>query len=222
VQRERTTVNFATFYLPILELGLRRHASVLSFQVRTFDQHWLSDISPCRQLLQPYPNCTTSCELSRCARFQAHSRDREMASERAPSPAIERDRGKSPFEVVDRTDTSTSTHGVLSRDNWTEFIPPSDYVRFFISFDWSATALGPLYRWQIALRMHTFVLFADQRPGCLLWFVSCLSLPCLITYNNQGRRKGCHLQRSLLEFNGITYMPSWLTTSNNYARERTA
>jgi hypothetical protein len=149
-------------------------------------------------------------------------RIREMASERAPSPAIERDRGKSPFEVVDRTDTSTSTHGVLSRDNWTEFIPPSDYVRFFISFDWSATALGPLYRWQIALRMHTFVLFADQRPGCLLWFVSCLSLPCLITYNNQGRRKGCHLQRSLLEFNGITYMPSWLTTSNNYARERTA
>jgi hypothetical protein len=144
-----------------------------------------------------------------------------MAFERTPSPAIEPDRGKSPFEVVNRTDISTTTHGILNKDNWTDFIPPSDYVHFFISFDWSATALGPLYRWQIALRMHTFVLFADHRPACILWFASCSFLPCLITYNNQGPRKGCHLQRSLLKFNGITYVPSRLTTFNNHVRERT-
>ena len=94
-----------------------------------------------------------------------------MASGSKPSSNGEDGGSKSTWEIPDLNEKSTKTHGVLSKDNWAESIPPTDFTQFFKSFNWSATVLGPLRQWQVALRMHTFVLFGDQRPGCILWFV---------------------------------------------------
>lgn len=71
------------------------------------------------------------------------------------------------LEVNERLSTSQAA---IHQDNWAESIPSSDFANNFKSMDWSETVLGPLKQWTFALRMHTFVLFADQRPGCILWF----------------------------------------------------
>jgi len=57
----------------------------------------------------------------------------------------------------------------LASDDWHKNLPDNDHVRFFRSTDWSTTLLGPLKGWHLALRLHTFTLFADSRPACVYW-----------------------------------------------------
>ena len=122
---------------------------------------------------------------SKCAPLlvscRQHPRCREMASSSQLSSNGEDNGGRLSWEIPDLNEKSTKTHGVLNKDSWAEFIPPTDFTQFFKSFDWSATALGPLHQWQFALRMHTFVLFSDQRPGCILWSVCRKPTPCSIS-----------------------------------------
>jgi hypothetical protein len=53
--------------------------------------------------------------------------------------------------------------------DWTEDIPDSDHVRFFRSTEWHFTSIGPLESWGTALRLYTYQVFADDRPGCIYW-----------------------------------------------------
>jgi hypothetical protein len=57
----------------------------------------------------------------------------------------------------------------LERDDWAENIPYTDHVHFFRSTNWSASILGPLKNWSLALRIHVFTIFAESRPSCIYW-----------------------------------------------------
>lgn len=53
--------------------------------------------------------------------------------------------------------------------DWTNDIPESDFLTFFLSVDWSRTPLGALKDWSIALRLYTFQVLADSRPAVVYW-----------------------------------------------------
>jgi hypothetical protein len=57
----------------------------------------------------------------------------------------------------------------LEYDDWSSKLPSTNHVRFFQTTDWSATLLGPLHQWNVALRIHVFTMFADSKPSCLYW-----------------------------------------------------
>jgi len=57
----------------------------------------------------------------------------------------------------------------LERDDWTVDLPSTEHVSFFRATDWSASLLGPLESWSLALRLQTFTLFADSRSSCIYW-----------------------------------------------------
>ncbi|THX91801.1 putative histidine kinase HHK15p [Aureobasidium pullulans] len=53
--------------------------------------------------------------------------------------------------------------------DWTQDIPDSDHVRFFRSTPFHYSQLGPFESWSTTLRLYTYQLFADNRPGCIYW-----------------------------------------------------
>ncbi|KAI5203950.1 putative histidine kinase HHK15p [Aureobasidium subglaciale] len=53
--------------------------------------------------------------------------------------------------------------------DWTQDIPDSEHVRFFRSIPWHYTSLGPVESWGTTLRIYTYQVFADNRPGCIYW-----------------------------------------------------
>lgn len=53
--------------------------------------------------------------------------------------------------------------------DWTEDIPDSPHVRFFRSIPWHHSPLGPVESWCTTLRLYTYQVFADNRPGCIYW-----------------------------------------------------
>lgn len=55
--------------------------------------------------------------------------------------------------------------------DWTQDIPDSDHVRFFRSTPFHYSQLGPFESWSTTLRLYTYQLFADNRPGCIYWCV---------------------------------------------------
>jgi hypothetical protein len=59
----------------------------------------------------------------------------------------------------------------LLADNWADYIPTTDHVRFFRGTDWARTRMGPLKTWSMALRLQVFMVLADSRPACLYWYV---------------------------------------------------
>lgn len=59
----------------------------------------------------------------------------------------------------------------LLADNWADYIPTTDHVRFFRGTDWGRTCMGPLKTWSMPLRLQVFMVLADSRPACLYWYV---------------------------------------------------
>lgn len=60
-----------------------------------------------------------------------------------------------------------------SRDtthNWTDALPQTDHVDFFINVNWAKTPLGALQQWPSALRMYTDMVMSDSRAACLYWY----------------------------------------------------
>ncbi|KAI1003261.1 hypothetical protein K3495_g4945 [Podosphaera aphanis] len=57
----------------------------------------------------------------------------------------------------------------LTCDQWTDNLPPTKHVQFFIATNWAATPLGPLSLWSVSLRLHIFTLFADSKASVLVW-----------------------------------------------------
>jgi hypothetical protein len=56
--------------------------------------------------------------------------------------------------------------------DWTEDLPKTDHVRFFLSTDWSKSSLGPLSTWSPTLQLFTGFVLADSRAACLWWYVN--------------------------------------------------
>jgi len=52
---------------------------------------------------------------------------------------------------------------------WTDGLPQTDHVRFFLTTDWSRTTLGPLEGWSQSLRLFATFVLQDSRPACLWW-----------------------------------------------------
>jgi len=57
----------------------------------------------------------------------------------------------------------------LDEDDWSLLIPDSPHVRFFRETDWASTFLGPIKRWDHALRLNVFTVLADSRAACVYW-----------------------------------------------------
>jgi hypothetical protein len=57
----------------------------------------------------------------------------------------------------------------IHNDKWTDNIPLTNHVRFFLGVDWTSSLLGPLKSWSFALRLHVFTLMADTRASCIYW-----------------------------------------------------
>ncbi|KAE9371775.1 hypothetical protein N431DRAFT_410782 [Stipitochalara longipes BDJ] len=64
---------------------------------------------------------------------------------------------------------SPPTGNPLQVDNWVDYIPTTDHVRFFRSREWGKTPMGELKTWGFALRLHVFMVLADSRAACLYW-----------------------------------------------------
>jgi len=60
-------------------------------------------------------------------------------------------------------------HAPLSSNDWSANLPATAHVQFFRATDWSATPLGPINQWSLALRIHVFTVFADSHPACVYW-----------------------------------------------------
>lgn len=69
------------------------------------------------------------------------------------------------------TTTGAGDPSPLQTHLWTSNIPDGDFVRFFLSRDWSNTTLGPLETWPVALRLYTLQALADSRPVVIYWCV---------------------------------------------------
>jgi hypothetical protein len=55
--------------------------------------------------------------------------------------------------------------------DWTSVLPDTDHVRFFRSWDWGSTRLGPLQDFSPTLRQAVYQVLADSRPACLYWYL---------------------------------------------------
>lgn len=69
------------------------------------------------------------------------------------------------------TTTGAGDPSPLRTHIWTSNIPDGEFVRFFLSRDWSNTPLGPLETWPVALRLYTLQALADSRPVVIYWCV---------------------------------------------------
>jgi hypothetical protein len=63
------------------------------------------------------------------------------------------------------------TGNPLHVDNWADYIPTTDHVKFFRSREWGKTCMGELKTWGVALRLQVFMVLADSRAACLYWYV---------------------------------------------------
>jgi hypothetical protein len=69
------------------------------------------------------------------------------------------------------------TGNPLQVDNWADYIPTTDHVKFFRSREWGKTCMGELKTWGIALRLQVFMVLADSRAACLYWYILLLTRP---------------------------------------------
>lgn len=108
----------------------------------------------------------------------------------SPPPADDNDNDNDNDKDKDVPDTNVlaseapiKTENPLQADNWADYIPTTDHVRFFRETDWEKTPMGRLQEWETALRLQVFMVLADSRPACLYWFVLSGFYPTLLSRN---------------------------------------
>jgi len=66
-------------------------------------------------------------------------------------------------ELSRRSDTRQSVYETLRST-----LPSTEYIKFFLTFDWSKSSLGPLESWSDEMISATRLLLIDPRPGAMM------------------------------------------------------
>lgn len=101
-----------------------------------------------------------------------HHHDHDHDHDQYPTPSTNNTDPSSdilPLDIPALSPPTNITTSVspLQREDWSDNIPSSDHVEFFRRTNWAASQLGPLSTWSNALRLHTFMVFADSRAACV-------------------------------------------------------